>query len=294
MLLSPVRRGLRALFVAGPVVLLGVAPGASAQTPDASAPLPRCPAGEEAITTSAPLTVRRDSSYSVTFTRAGANVASVEVEFVANQPGAAPTSTVETFAFSQSHELKFVRVAPTAAQTFDLNISWIQAPDSPAACRGYDRRVGIPIVAAGVKPGVPGFGRLEGKYRVTRTDGLTPKWTLMPRCDLFACTTTLRSTGGLKGKLTFDPDAGPTGEYSISQRRYYSSSCRFTYEGDDTEITWREFETQTIKLRPVKVVDGIATELRGTERTTFDIPSDDENFCDKTPSTTRRVAVKLA
>lgn len=280
------------MLLAAPLVALNVCSTAAAQDAAATSALPLCPAGEAAITVAAPSTVQQATSYSVTFARAGANVASVDVEFVAaTRPGEAPTSTSETFSFAGSNEVKVVRVAPAALGTFDVNVSWVQDPGSPAACRGSERRAGIPIVGPGVRAGEPSVGRFEGKYRVKRSDGGKPSWTLTPRCDLFACTSALRSNRGLKGDFTLDAGARKAGEYRFKQR-YVAGSCDWEYDNGST-VTWREFATTTIKLRPTKVVDGVATELRGIERVTYDVPSDQYHECGDSPTETTRIVATL-
>jgi hypothetical protein len=108
-------------------------------------------------------------------------------------------------------------------------LAWIEKDSYPSGytseCAGGDAAT-IPIVPPGGEVGDPSYPRLEGRFRVfyrlqaSGIPGIDKSdraiWRLRPRCRYFACSTTLRSTLGLRG--TFFPRlTGRIYNYSLSK-----------------------------------------------------------------------------
>lgn len=87
---------------------------------------------------------------------------------------------------------------------------WDQDLGTNLACHGHDEH-SVPIVSKTAKVGATTSARLVGKFRVryVRYDnGAADKslWTARPRCVIFACSTRVTSTGGLKNTFRIQDD----------------------------------------------------------------------------------------
>jgi hypothetical protein len=238
-----------------------------------AADIPLCPDASEAVQTYPPTFVRRGESYTASIERNSSNVTSVDVVYtVPNDP--AP-SLRETLSFTTGDTINIVRAGPTTEdESFGIQFSWIQDSGTPAACRGNDNYWAVPIIDPDLKAGDPDVARFSGGYQMSyHRDKGHPTWHVKSLCDVFGCSATVRSSGGLRGKFTINDD----GTFELS-RRVRIGHCDVIYI-DGRNAKWSIFGYQTVKLRPTRVVNGVATRLRGTERWEYDVPSDPTGGC---------------
>lgn len=96
-----------------------------------------------------------------------------------------------------------------------------------SACVGEDRYANVPVIAPGARAGDPTVIRLPRALTVRYARGARGgrnRWRLAPRCDVFGCRTTVRSSGGLRGTLR--PIGAGLYEMRTRERVGY---CQVTY-----------------------------------------------------------------
>jgi hypothetical protein len=234
---------------------------------------PPCPADDEAVTTHAPEYLRDGASLAFTIDRSGS--AQID-QVVVTYPAESGEPTSETFTFPEyDSRIRVIRPAPDVA-SFDLTFVWVQNPGRPDACTGTDRSTNIPVVPRGARVGRPGVARLSGRYRLTaRRGGPSRRWTLRPRCDVFGCATSVRSSGGLRGTLRPRDD----GTYGLTAR-VRAGRCVVGYS-DGTRETLTVFEYARYSLRVIRrrTTDGVALDLTGRLVLWQEAPSDEGGVC---------------
>ncbi|MDO9354069.1 MAG: hypothetical protein Q7T55_10260 [Solirubrobacteraceae bacterium] len=258
---------------------------ASAQ--ESTPELPLCPAADEALLTFPPDYARRGQSYKFSVERKNDSVPEFLVQSTLPTNAAdAPLIQQEAFQFDDSGETEAIRPVPAHGRNLGLRFSWTQNADTPSACRGNDNYPEIPIVAADAKVGKPDLTRIAGRYRVHRRyEKDRPTWSLRPDCDIFGCTTTVRSSGGLRGLFRIDDEHG-----YVFEQRSRIGRCEVTTNG--RTVKWSIFSIRTIKVRPTSVVRGVATALTGSERYSEEIPSDEFGVCTDPTEFVQRITLR--
>jgi hypothetical protein len=186
--------------------LMVLVPSVNAQT------LLACPDETDALVTYPPDYIREGQSWVTTVETSGRSVANAVLHVET-----APTPIV----LDNNGDGKLV-MPPVASADREavLVYEWDQDLGTQAACHGTDEYT-VPIARAADTVGKASTGRLEGSYRAryTRGEG-TATWRLSPTCDLLACNSRLRSSGGLRGTVklrtngtySFTDDLGGIGE----------------------------------------------------------------------------------
>lgn len=193
---------------------------------------------------------------------------------------------------------------------FNAVVEWDQNVGKPSACHGRAARQ-VWAAPAGKTFGNPRIPRFAGTYAVkyralNYKDTSRPKrirWRVRPRCDLFACRASLRSSGGMR--------SGMVRPRSNGAYRFTNSGSRAPQSCSVTEVTRNSFtgevisrKTKTIKrawvgrdritLKVLKVVDGQAVLLRGLRTYTM-TPTGNASYagCTKTYHLKDRVTLRL-
>lgn len=268
------RRG-RLLVVAALVLAVGL-DAAQAQTS-----APNCPADELALQVESAGYARHGEGVAVTMVTPGSEAFSNVTGTMDSDEGSATTPlTVDP----TSVETTAILTAPSHGTGFVLTVQWDQDAGTQRACHGTTVLT-VPLVPPTATVGRPSVPRLQGRYRVSYrpinySERSKPSvWRLTPNCEFFACSTQVRSTGGLRGRFRL---RGRAYRLTAHQGRT-NDSCtvtRITRDALTGEVLSRRTRTipnafkqrRTVRLRVTREADGLIVAFSG-ETTAHAIPT---------------------
>lgn len=193
--------------------------GAETQAAD----LPNCPTGSDALEVNVPEYARADQG--------------IEITLESGRPARLSDLVISTYSVATETELPIllttnrlgIVVDPgSATPQFEIIANWTQDAGSLAACRGHVRYI-LAVIPPDATAGNPLLPRLLGRFSVRATGGRPGDhdarfWRFRPACAYFACDSTVRSTGGLKGRFQLLPD----GRYELFKTFLPAGSCTVT------------------------------------------------------------------